>query len=152
MSPMLKNVESLVGERELARLWRAAAGQSGTKFLKELRDNKKILGVRCDVCNRVYVPPTSTCVKCFSKLDEWVELGNKGTVLTYTIVYGEEPCYIAQPPFVYGIIQLDGADTGLVHLLGEIDFEKLKIGMRVEAVFNEDRTGHPLDIKYFKPL
>jgi uncharacterized OB-fold protein len=28
----------------------------------------------------------------------------------------------------------------------------LSIGMRVEAVFKEERAGNMLDIKYFKPL
>ena len=42
--------------------------------------------------------------------------------------------------------------TGLVHLLDEVDLEKLRIGIRVEAVFNEERVGDIRDIKYFKPL
>jgi uncharacterized OB-fold protein len=57
-----------------------------------------------------------------------------------------------EPPLVYGIIQLDGADTGLVHMLGEVEPEQLRIGMRVQAVFKEERVASILDIKYFKPL
>jgi hypothetical protein len=55
-------------------------------------------------------------------------------------------------PIVYGIIQLDGADTGFVHMLGEVDPEQLRVGMRVQAVFKKEREGNILDIKYFKPL
>jgi uncharacterized OB-fold protein len=60
----------------------------------------------------------------------------------------------AEPPIVHAIIQLDGADTGLVHMLGEVEPEKLSIGMRVQAVFKpkKDRVASILDIKYFKPL
>ena len=47
--------------------------------------------------------------------------------------------------------QLDGADAGLVHFINEIKPEDVKIGMRVEALFKEDRIGSILDIKYFKP-
>lgn len=36
--------------------------------------------------------------------------------------------------------------------LGEVDFDQLKIGMKVQAVFKEERVGNILDIKYFKPL
>jgi hypothetical protein len=57
-----------------------------------------------------------------------------------------------EPPIIYGIIQLDGADTGLLHMLGEVDLEQLKIGMRLQAVFQEKRVGSILDIKYFKPV
>jgi uncharacterized protein len=53
-------------------------------------------------------------------------------------------------PFAYGIIKLDGADTGLPHYLGEVEFEKIKIGMRVEPIFRKERQGTILDIKYFK--
>jgi len=54
-------------------------------------------------------------------------------------------------PYPVGIIKLDGADTGMCHLLGEVVPEDIKIGMRVEAVFQEQRKGNILDIAYFKP-
>jgi uncharacterized OB-fold protein len=50
------------------------------------------------------------------------------------------------------VIKLDGADTGLTHIIGEADPSEVKIGMRVEAVLKENREGNILDIKYFKPL
>jgi len=52
------------------------------------------------------------------------------------------------------LIKIDGADGGLVHKLGEINPEKVKIGMKVEAVFKskEKREGSINDIRYFKPL
>jgi uncharacterized OB-fold protein len=37
-------------------------------------------------------------------------------------------------------------------MLGEIDPEQLRVGMRVQAVFQKEREGNILDIKYFKPL
>jgi uncharacterized OB-fold protein len=37
-------------------------------------------------------------------------------------------------------------------MLGEIEPEQLRIGMRVQAVFKEKRKASILDIKYFKPL
>jgi uncharacterized OB-fold protein len=51
-----------------------------------------------------------------------------------------------------GIVKLDGADTGLVHLLGGVDIGKLRVGMRMQAVFREKRQGNYLDIEYFRPL
>jgi uncharacterized OB-fold protein len=36
--------------------------------------------------------------------------------------------------------------------LGGVEAEQLQIGMRVQAVFKEERTGSILDIKYFRPL
>jgi uncharacterized OB-fold protein len=128
------------------------AGAVGTKVLTNLRDKKKILGMRCPACNRVYVPARSTCHDCFDPIDEWVEVSNKGTLQTYTVVHQTNPCQPVEPPLVYGIVQLDGADNGFVHMLGEVDAEQLHIGMRVQAVFKEERTGSILDIRHFKPL
>jgi uncharacterized OB-fold protein len=128
------------------------AGTLGTKVLSTLRDKKKILGTRCSGCNRVYVPARTTCKDCFAQLDELVEVADRGTLLTYTVVNAKNPCQPAEPPLVYGVIQLDGADNGFVHMLGGVETEQLQIGMRVQAVFNEERKGSILDIRYFKPL
>jgi uncharacterized OB-fold protein len=120
------------------------AGEYATKFYKELGDNKKILGTKCPECGKVYVPPKKTCPECFKQCSEWIELSDTGTLITYTIVRYSEP--LIQP------IEPDGADTGMVHLLGEVDLDKIKVDMRVKAVFNENPEGNFLDIKYFKPV
>jgi uncharacterized OB-fold protein len=129
-----------------------SAGAVGSRFLIELRDNKKIMGIRCPDCNRVYVPPKSTCKDCFGQLSEWVQVSDKGTLLTYTVDCHSNNVQPVEPPIIYGIIRLDGADTGLVHMLGEVDLEQVKVGMRLQAVFKEKRVASVLDIKYFKPL
>ncbi len=151
MSRPLKDVVGIVSD-ERPRLMRYSysAGPVRSKFLIYLRDHQKILGTRCPACGRVYVPARSTCLKCFENIDEWVEVGNEGILESYTIVYKPEPIHIAQTPFALGIIKLDGADTGMVHRLEETDFEKIRIGMRVRAVFSEERKGDIRDIKYFK--
>jgi len=131
-----------------------SAGAVGSRFLVELRDNKKIMGTRCPNCNRVYVPARSVCRDCFGELSEWVEVSQKGTLLTYTVAHQSNPVQPVPTPIVYGIVQLDGADTGFVHMLGEVDPEKLKAGTKVKAVFKvkKERVASILDIKYFKPL
>ena len=129
-----------------------SAGAVGSRFLVELRDKGRILGVRCPDCNQVYVPPRSTCKDCFGQLSEWVEISDKGTLLSYAVEYRTNEVQPVEPPIIYGIIHLDGADTGLVHMLGDVDLQDVKIGMRLQAVFKEEREASILDIKYFKPL
>jgi uncharacterized OB-fold protein len=128
------------------------AGAVGSRFLIELRDNKKIMGTKCPKCDLVFVPARSVCKYCFAQLDQWVEVSDKGTLLTYTVAGQANGVQPVDPPIIYGIVQLDGASTGLVHMLSEVDFEKLVVGMRVKAVFKEERAGSILDIKYFAPL
>lgn len=152
MSQPLKDVVRIMSdERPRVMRYSYSAGPVRSKFLLYLRDQQKILGTRCPACGRVYVPARSTCLKCFENMEEWVEVGHEGILESYTIVYKSEPIHITDTPFAFGIIKLDGADTGMVHRLGEIDFGKIRIGMRVRAVFGEERKGDIRDIKYFKP-
>ena len=129
-----------------------SAGAVGSRFLIALRDKKKIMGTRCPTCNRVYMPARSICKDCFEQLDEWVQVSDMGTLLTYTVCEQSNPVQPMEAPLIYGVVQLDGADTGFVHMLGEVDSEQLRVGMRVRAVFKEEREASILDIKYFKPL
>ena len=133
-------------------LWSNFAGRAGSKFLIELRDNKRIMGLRCPTCGIVYVPPKSICSTCFDQLDEWVQVSNEGTLLTYTVV-NYAYSFLYQPrsiPYTVGIIQLDGADTGFCHIVDETSPAKLKLGARVQAVFKKERKASVLDIDYFK--
>lgn len=155
MSPVAEKLEGMdvwIYHGQIYIPNRYSAGAVGSRFLIEIRDKKRIIGTRCPTCNRVYVPARSICKDCFEQLDEWVEVSDKGTVLTYTVCHRPNPVQPMETPLVYGIIQLDGADTGFVHMLGEVDSEQLRIGMRVQAVFKEQREASILDIKYFKPL
>ena len=151
MTKRLEELEAFIVEGKVCIPMTYSAGAVGSRFLIEMRDNKKIMGMRCPKCNTVYVPPISTCPDCFAELNEWVEVGDKGTVVTYTVAQQPSPVLPVEPPVIYGIIQLDGAGSGFVHMLGEVKPEELKIGMKVKAVFKDERTASILDIKYFKP-
>jgi uncharacterized OB-fold protein len=73
--------------------------------------------------------------------------------LTYTVTrYAVPGIQPLEPPYALGVIKLDGASSGFVHLLGEVEPDELRVGMRMKAVFSEERTGGYLDIKYFKPV
>lgn len=128
------------------------AGSVCSEFLTEIRDHKRILGIRCPECNRVLVPARPTCARCFTQTKDWVKVSDTGSLLTYATAYKALPSYPAQPPIIYGVIQLEGADTGFVHLLGEVMPKDVHIGMRLKAVFNDERKGDIRDIKYFRPV
>ncbi len=139
---------------KLAMPYRYVAGVIGSKFFTELRDNKKILARRCPECKRVIMPPREYCPKCFSvKTDEWVELSGEGSIESFTIIrYTEPKIQPVEPPYAVGVIKLDGTDGGLTHIIGDVDLDKIEVGMRVKAVFSDERRGNILDIGYFKPI
>jgi len=151
--PEVKERDGLLiqqGKIKVPYLW--AVGEVGSKFYKGLRD-KKIYAIRCPSCGIVFVPPKKVCHRCFNNLTEWVEVSDEGTLETFTVVHYSEPAlHPMKAPFAYGIIKLDGADTGMVHLIGEANLNRLREGMRLKAVFKEEPQGNYLDIKYFKPI
>ena len=151
MEKWLEGLEPVVVRQDLQVPYRYSMGATTSKFFIAIRDHRKIMGIRCPACKVVYVPPRTTCGRCFSQLDEWVEVGDRGTLETYTRVHYSTPVQPVAAPFYYGIIKLDGADTGLAHLIGGLDGREPKIGMRLQAVFKEDRQGNMLDISHFRP-
>ena len=148
------NVLSLdphVVEGRLVMPYRYFPGPVATRFFVELRDRQRIFGIRCPNCKTVYVPPEPICGRCFEHTDEWVELGSEGVLKTYTVTHYRLRIHPVPVPVTYGIVYLDGADTGLVHILAEVH-EPLQKDIRVEAVFREKRQGNIFDIQYFRPV
>lgn len=152
MGNPLKGIDILTSNAR-PRSWRYtySAGPVRSRFLLYLRDHQKIMSTRCSHCGRVYTPARSVCLNCYEDLKEWVEVSKSGVLETYTIVYQQSPIFPSENPFAMGVVKLDGSDTGLVHRLGEVDLAKIKIGMRLEAVFAESPRGDIRDISYFKP-
>ena len=129
------------------------AGRVGSKFIIALRDDKKILGVRCPVCDKVYCPPREYCDIDLTKLDEnWVELGDEGEIANFTVVNYNDKHLPRKAPFVLALIKVDGADTPLGHIVEGIDPDLVKVGMRVKAVFADKTTNTIRDIDHFEPL
>lgn len=126
-------------------------GETGSRFLVELRDNKELWGKQCPKCNTVYIPPSKTCWECYTPTEKWVKLKNTGVVESFTVAHYSEGVAPKDVPIIYGLIKIDGADGSLIHFIGDVDPDKVSVGMRVKAVFAEERTGSILDIKHFVP-
>lgn len=147
-----RETEELVYSGRISVPYTWSVGETGSRFFIEIRDNKRIFGTHCPECDRTFVPPRKVCPRCFEKGMEWKELGHEGILLTYTIPHYHEDNHPIKDLFAFGIIKIDGADTGFAHLLGEFQPRELRKGLRLRAVFRDDRKGNILDIKYFKPI
>jgi uncharacterized OB-fold protein len=129
-------------------------GIAGEKFFRAIKDRGVIMGTVCPVCEFTYVPPSLYCERCFTELEEWVEVRAKGSVYTYTILTRSLDDQPLDEPEVLAFVELEDAHGGLVHRLGEVNLEDVEIGMEVEIVFKpqQEREGSILDIAYFKPI
>lgn len=129
-------------------------GPIGERFLKELRDNSRIMGTRCTRCKHIYVPARLFCPLCFQQLEEWVDVGLRGTVYSFTSATTGPSGEKLGTPQLYALIRMRKAEGGFLHKLGEVGRRPIRIGMNVEAVFKDksERVGSILDIDYFKPV
>lgn len=141
----------LVGDMECDYIY--TAGIAGDKFFKAIRDEEKFLATPCKKCNITYLPPRMYCEQCFSSLEEYVEVPTKGVVDTFTLTYEDRDGEKLDKPVLVAFIRIENTDGGIIHPLGEVDFDLVKLGMSVVAVFKEksQRKGGLTDIEYFKP-
>ncbi len=132
-----------------------SAGQAISRFLNGLKEGK-ILGVKCNKCGRVMVPPRMFCELCYKPIDGWVELKDSGVVQTFSISYIDPDAKPLPEPIIVAVIAIDGAspNMGIMHILGEVKPEDVYIGMKVRAVWKDEkeREGAITDIKYWKPI
>ena len=122
------------------------------RYLEELK-NGRLIARKCNKCRRIMIPPRMFCELCWRPTDEWVYVKDTGTVYTYSI------CYVnwdasripkGQPPHIPAVIHIDGASPhmGMLHKLGEVDPEDVKIGMRVQAVWKKpEESEYPQNLK-----
>jgi uncharacterized OB-fold protein len=114
-------------------------GPYWSKYLAEMRDNKRIMGVKCPECGMVYVPPRKACGRCYKEMNEWVEVGPEGILKGFTVVrfpyIDPNVGTLMQVPFTAVWINLDGSDTRMMHFCDELDEMKLTVGMRMRAVW-----------------
>ena len=150
--------ESRIVEGMITLPYRWAMGPVFTRFFEEFK-NKKIMGTKCPRCNRVLVPARRFCPRCFEDTPDWVQVSDKGTVRTWSLITFEFSGQPMPPPHIVGLIDLDGADTALSHFIGGVDLSDLEkvrneisIGMKVEAKWLDERQGDINDIEYFKPI
>lgn len=150
-----RNTEAGVWFGELPVQSRYTAGVAAEKFFTAIRDSGQFLGARCAACDEVYVPPKLYCEKCFAELkdSDWIKLGPAGTLESWTVVHiGIDGANLPTPDLV-GLVRLDGATTALVHRLGDVNPDRLRIGMKVKAVMKPERKreGAITDVLYFRP-
>lgn len=131
---------------------RYTLGLAGERFYRAIMDEGKIYGTKCQNCERTYVPATLFCERCMLELDNWVDVGITGEVHTFTFLFEDLDGNRKESPEIIAFIRL--GDGGLVHRLGEIDKDEVKIGLEVEAVFKakDEREGSIKDISHFRPV
>jgi uncharacterized protein len=129
------------------------ADGSSQPFWDAAKENR-LVAPKCTNCGRVRIPPAPFCAGCQTREVEWTELPGTGTVYSFTIVrHALGPELTASIPYAGGIVELDGtqgAGARMVVNIIDCDVETLKIGDRVEVVF--EHINDQMSIPRFRPM
>jgi len=131
---------------------RYTLGVAGERFFKALRDRQQILTSPCPKCRNRLLPPKSYCERCFEETSEdWIPVQGAGYLRSFTVLHRsleEEPL---DPPEVVALVGWPGVRGGLIHRLLGIDPSQVTLGMAVEPVWADVRSGALSDISHFRP-
>lgn len=133
--------------------YKFTAGEATSRFLSAIKEGR-LVGQRCPRCSNVYVPPRGSCAACGVATAEEVEVSDKATVESFTIVWIPIPNNPIQPPYVIANLVADGANISFIHLMSECVNEEVHMGQRVQAVWKPrgEWTHAMTNIQYFKPI
>ena len=91
---------------------------------------------KCVKCGKIFFPPRLICTGCQSKEFETVRLNRMGTLLTYTIIRVPPSPFKDEAPYAMGIVEMEGGGR-ITSQIVDIDFDQLKIGMKVRMEFRK---------------
>jgi uncharacterized OB-fold protein len=122
-------------------------------------DEGKLMGVQCQVCGALYLPPRPFCVHCYKDTLNWKELGHEGNLCAFTSIFVvpksmAEQGFGRDNPYIVGVVELkDG-----VRIVGRIEGvdakkpEAIRIGMPLKAIFLKAmEAGGPKTYLAFQP-
>ena len=129
------------------------AGKEQTIFLRGLA-HKKILGARRPGDDLVYVPPRGADPRTAEPTSEIVEVSDKGTVVTFSIIRVPSENIDLELPYVCINVLLDGSNLPFFHVLQGCELDEVRIGMRVQATWVSDAelSASLASIPYFAPI
>lgn len=160
----VKGLSSYEAEKVLKTAWdpdlryRWDDGKAIGRYRRELK-NGRIIARVCDRCNRIMLPPRMFCELCFRPTDRWQYVKDTGVVNTFAVsrvYWNAQRLPPGERPIIPAVIEIDGASKGMgiLHILGNVEPEDIKIGMKVKAVWKAEdrREGSITDIMYFEPI
>ena len=144
--------EALHGEHFLQYPYRRSTGPILGRFFTEIRDHGRFLGVKT-AAGQVLCPPVEVDPDSLEdlSLENLVEVGPAGRVTSWTWLHEPRPDNPLQHAFSWALIQLDGADSALLHAVDAGSESAMRTGMRVVPRFRDERIGGIRDIECFVP-
>ncbi len=126
------------------------ASTAVTEFLEGV-SNKRLIGSKCPVCRKVYVPLRGVCPTDAVPMPERVDVPDTGVVTTFCVVNVQFYGQAMEVPYVCATVVLDGADMGLFGMVAGMPANEVRMGTRVKAKWADDLTTSLESIEYWEP-
>ena len=97
-------------------------------FAEHLRAGK-LMASRCKACDQRSFPPRADCERCLSPDFEWLEIGGRGRLLTWSRIDAAPAGFEAYAPYVVGMIELTDGGRALAWLGDSLCEDDLRIDM-----------------------
>jgi uncharacterized OB-fold protein len=148
MAQKLGSEDVLRGPHVLEYPYRRSLGPVLGRFFNGLLE-RKIVGIRTK-SGTVLVPPQEYDPQTGEALDEFVDVGPGGEVVSWSWVSKPRAKQPLDRPFAYALIRLDGADAPLLHVIDAGEESRLSEGARVVPRWAEQPSGGIRDIACFE--
>lgn len=115
------------------------------------RGKPQLTGGRCRACSAMSFPRAAVCTNCLSEEIEGTELGDKGSLYSYSIIHQAPKGWTV--PYALGYVDLPGDVRVLAHIDAPAEF--ITIDMQVQlavGIVGSDKAGAPLMSYTFKPI
>ena len=107
-------------------------------YSRALKQNK-LLGLKCQQCGAITIPPQMVCGTCTSSSLDIIELSGRGVIQTFTTVYVAPQGRQDETPYIVVLVELDEGPWVTGNLAGinpehatmELIGEHVKIGHQV---------------------
>jgi uncharacterized OB-fold protein len=141
--------ELLRADHVMEYAYKRSLGSVLSHFFTGLRD-RKTYGIKT-TAGRVIVPPAEYDPETGDATGDFVEVGPGGVVKSWSWIDKPKSKNIHQKPFAWALVELDGADTALLHTVCVDTADAMSTGMRVRIEWAEETSGCIQDIACFVP-
>ncbi|MCH7869698.1 MAG: OB-fold domain-containing protein [Myxococcales bacterium] len=129
--------------------YKRSLGPVLSHFFTGLRD-RQAYGIKT-AKGKVIVPPTEYDPETGDATGDFVAVGPGGVVKTWSWIDNPKPKNHLQEAFAWALVQLDGADTALLHAVSADSEAEMSTGMRVTIKWADETIGCIQDIACFVP-
>jgi uncharacterized OB-fold protein len=122
-------------EGEIPVWYLYTSGIAGEKFFQGLKQCK-LIGVKCNKCGKIFLPPKIYCLDCFKELTEkdFIEIPNECELHSFTIVNFDLNNKPLREPEIIGFVKFKNVTGGLIQRL---KVKKPRIGMKLKVMFDK---------------